>query len=110
MRAVDTNVLLRAVVPEPGREHAVASAFLEGEPVYVPITVFLEMEWVLRSRYGLDAASVRRRALGHRVHGQRGGGRTQGIGAGDIAFAARLGLCRRVASCAFGRLRRLCVV
>ncbi len=31
-----------------------------GQPLYVPVTVMLELEWVLRSRYSLDKATVLR--------------------------------------------------
>ena len=58
MRALDTNVLVRALVqddPEQGRR---ALACLSGEPVYVPVTVILELEWVLRSRYGFSPKAI----------------------------------------------------
>ncbi len=52
MRAVDTNVLVRALVRDDAEQAARAQALLTEAEVYVPVTVMLELEWVLRSRYG----------------------------------------------------------
>ncbi len=52
MHAVDTNVLVRALVQDDAAQARRAKAFLSGHSVYVPVTVILELEWVLRSRYG----------------------------------------------------------
>jgi predicted nucleic-acid-binding protein len=51
MRAVDTNVLVRALVRDDAAQTAKAEALLGNEAVFIPITVILELEWVLRSRY-----------------------------------------------------------
>jgi predicted nucleic-acid-binding protein len=51
MRAIDTNVLVRAIVNDDAAQSAKAIAFLTDNSVYIPITVILELEWVLRSRY-----------------------------------------------------------
>ncbi len=51
MHAVDTNVLVRALVQDDAAQARRAQAFLDGHPVYIPVTVILELEWVLRSRY-----------------------------------------------------------
>lgn len=50
MRALDTNVLVRALVQDDAAQGRRAEAFLSAQPVYVPVTVILESEWVLRSR------------------------------------------------------------
>ena len=52
MRALDTNVLARFFVDDPddrqaARQRPAAIAALS-ERAYVPITVLLELEWVLR--------------------------------------------------------------
>ena len=58
MRAIDTNVLVRALVWDEPASARRAEALLREHPVYVPVTVVLELEWVLRSRYGYPAAVI----------------------------------------------------
>jgi predicted nucleic-acid-binding protein len=58
MRGIDTNVLVRAVVRDDPAAARRAEALLREHPVYVPVTVMLELEWVLRSRYGHSAAVI----------------------------------------------------
>jgi predicted nucleic-acid-binding protein len=60
MRAVDTNVLVRAFVLDDPTQAARAQALLSKHRVYVPVTVMLELEWVLRSRYGFSPAVLAR--------------------------------------------------
>ena len=62
MRALDTNVLARFFVdapddPQAARQRPAAIAALS-ERAYVPITVLLELEWVLRGFYALPAKDV----------------------------------------------------
>lgn len=57
MRAVDTNVLARFLLRDDERQHLLSRALLETSAVFVPITVALELEWVLRS-YDLPRAQV----------------------------------------------------
>ena len=52
MRAVDTNVLVRALVQDDAAQAHRAADVLGAGPFYIPITVILELEWVLRSRHG----------------------------------------------------------
>ena len=52
MRAIDTNVLVRAFVQDDPAQAGRAQALLAKHQVFVPVTVMLELEWVLRSRYG----------------------------------------------------------
>lgn len=52
MRALDTNVLVRALVQDDVAQGRRAETCLSAQAVYVPVTVILELEWVLRSRYG----------------------------------------------------------
>ena len=51
MRAVDTNVLVRALVRDDPAQSARAEALLSQHEIFIPVTVMLELEWVLRSRY-----------------------------------------------------------
>lgn len=58
MRALNTNVLVRALVQDDAAQGRRAAAFLSAQPVYVPVTVILELEWVLRSRYGYSPKAI----------------------------------------------------
>ena len=58
MRALDTNVLVRALVQDDAAQGRRAQACLNAQPVYVPVTVVLELEWVLRSRYGSSPKAI----------------------------------------------------
>ncbi len=60
MRAVDTNVLVRALVRDDPIQAARAEALMQAGEVFVPVTVVLELEWVLRSRYGFAPQQVAR--------------------------------------------------
>lgn len=70
--AVDTNILARYYVedttdPEARRQRPVAARLLrEAEHVHVPLTVVLELSWVLRSFYGFEAEPCAR-ALEHLI-------------------------------------------
>jgi predicted nucleic-acid-binding protein len=60
---VDTNVLVRLLVSDDPKQARHAEALAKdaertGEPLFVPLTVALELEWVLRSRYGFARAVV----------------------------------------------------
>ena len=63
MRAIDTNVLVRALVKDDPAQSPRAERLLREHRVFVPVTVMLELEWVLRSRYGYPAA-VTAQAIG----------------------------------------------
>ena len=58
MRAIDTNVLVRALVQDDPAQAQRAQALLNAKPVFVPVTVILELEWVLRSRYGYPPKTI----------------------------------------------------
>lgn len=49
MRAVDTNVLARYYLRDDATQARVADTILSGGDVFVPKTVMLELEWVLRA-------------------------------------------------------------
>ena len=51
MIALDANVLLRLIVEEDPAQLAVVADLVTTEPTFVPLTVTLECEWVLRSFY-----------------------------------------------------------
>lgn len=73
MIAIDTNILARFYVDDPNDPEAAAqrpiARHLLGDPtgIFVPRTVVLELEWVLRAFYGFgvhDFARVVRHLLG----------------------------------------------
>lgn len=76
MRAIDTNVLVRALVRDDPAQAARAEALLSGYDIFIPVTVVLELEWVLRSRYAFTPLVVAQAiqkiaALGNVVVGER---------------------------------------
>lgn len=63
MAALDTNVLLRFLLADDAAQTTAATALIRaagdaGETLYVPVSVALELEWVLRSRFKMDRAAV----------------------------------------------------
>ena len=57
MPALDTNVLIRYLVRDDAAQLAAAERLIrrcvsEGQTLFVPVTVTLELEWVLRSSFG----------------------------------------------------------
>lgn len=61
--AIDTNVLVRLLVRDDEAQFAAARRLVDqaeasGEPVLIVLGALLETEWVLRSRYRLDKASI----------------------------------------------------
>jgi len=63
MPALDTNVLVRYIVRDDARQLAAARRLIsrcvaEGSTLFVPVTVVLELEWVLRSSFGFGKDDV----------------------------------------------------
>ena len=58
MRAIDTNVLVRALTLDDAAQAARVQDLLREHEVFIPVTVILELEWVLRSRYLHSAAVI----------------------------------------------------
>ncbi len=62
MPTLDTNVLVRYLVADDKRQFEIAKALIESvtndDLLFVPISVSIELEWVLRSRYDLSKGSV----------------------------------------------------
>lgn len=63
MAALDTNVLVRFLVQVDAAQIAAARKLIrkcanERETLYIPVTVSLELEWVLRSNYRFDKQTV----------------------------------------------------
>lgn len=63
MASLDTNVLVRYLVQDDDLQLAAAkklirAALRAGETLYIPMTVMLELEWVLRSSFGFEKEQV----------------------------------------------------
>lgn len=63
MAALDTNVLVRLLVQDDPAQMAAARKLVRktisvGEMLFVPVTVALELEWVLRSNFGFTKPAV----------------------------------------------------
>jgi predicted nucleic-acid-binding protein len=63
MPTLDTNVLVRLLVGDDADQarlagEAVARAIRDSTPLFVPLTVLLELEWVLRVSYGYSKAQL----------------------------------------------------
>ena len=58
MRAIDTNVLVRALTLDDAAQAARVQDLLREHEVFIPVTVILELESVLRSRYLHSAAVI----------------------------------------------------
>ncbi len=65
MATLDTNVLVRFLVRDDPAQTAAATELIRrsvaaGESLFLPITVVLELEWVLRSNYGFAKVDIAR--------------------------------------------------
>lgn len=63
MPALDTNVLVRYVVQDDAAQLAAAKRLIRrcvdaGQTLFVPLTVAVELEWVLRAVYGFSKQDV----------------------------------------------------
>lgn len=60
MLAVDTNVVVRLLTnDDPAQARRAAAVFVDDD-IFIPVTVLLETEWVLRYAYGLDRFAILR--------------------------------------------------
>ncbi len=59
MRAVDTNVLVRYLVADDAAQFRHARRVMESGAIFVPKSVLLEMEWVLRRAFAMKPAQLR---------------------------------------------------
>lgn len=55
---VDTNVVVRLLVEDDRRESAQAKRLFEDAIVFIPVTVFMETEWVLRAVYDFSRDEI----------------------------------------------------
>jgi predicted nucleic-acid-binding protein len=61
MLAVDTNIVVRYLTRDDPAQSAQARELINGQETFVASTVFLEVEWVLRSTYGFSTSQVAER-------------------------------------------------
>jgi predicted nucleic-acid-binding protein len=54
MTGIDTNLLVRIMTLDNDEQASRATRFLDAQQSFIPKTVLLETEWVLRSTYGLQ--------------------------------------------------------
>ncbi|KUM26643.1 twitching motility protein PilT [Mesorhizobium loti] len=66
MLAIDTNLVVRYLTNDHPEQSPRARRLIDGQPVFVAVTVLLEAEWVLRSAYGYNLTEIVRvlRAFG----------------------------------------------
>jgi predicted nucleic-acid-binding protein len=66
MIAIDTNLIVRYLTGDHPEQSSRARGIVDGQPVFVAVTVVLEAEWVLRSAYAYGRSDVARalRAFG----------------------------------------------
>jgi predicted nucleic-acid-binding protein len=58
MQGVDTNVIVRYLTGDDPAQAAKARSIIGHKPVFVPRTVLIEVEWVLRGVYDLKPAQI----------------------------------------------------
>lgn len=62
MPALDTNVLVRYLVADDKKQFEIAKEYIEDaashEALFIPVSVCVELEWVLRSLYELNKAMI----------------------------------------------------
>ena len=58
MHAVDTNVIVRYLTGDDPKQAAKARDLIEQRQIFVPRSVLLEAEWVLRAVYGFPPTTI----------------------------------------------------
>ena len=58
MRAIDTNLVVRYLTGDDPKQARAARLVIDQGPVFVPRTVMLEVEWVLRAVYEMAPARI----------------------------------------------------
>lgn len=62
MPSLDTNVIVRYLVADDRVQFELAKAYIDDatqdDPLYIPLSVTVELEWVLRTVYGLEKLPV----------------------------------------------------
>lgn len=58
MIAIDTNVLVRLLTGDNPAQYRASHALFTSEEIFIPDTVVLETEWVLRAAYDLEPPAI----------------------------------------------------
>jgi len=58
VRAIDTNIIVRFLTADDKKQAKAAHAAIEAGDIFIPTTVLLESEWVLRSGYGFTPDQI----------------------------------------------------
>jgi len=58
MIGVDTNLLVRILTNDDPNQARRALKLLKSDDIFIPKTVLLETEWVLRHAYGIDPSNI----------------------------------------------------
>jgi len=58
MRAVDTNILVRLFADDDAEQAELAEQVLASDTIFLPKTVILEFEWIMRSIYREPRAAI----------------------------------------------------
>ncbi|MDO5623662.1 MAG: type II toxin-antitoxin system VapC family toxin [Pseudomonadota bacterium] len=63
MAALDTNILVRYLVRDDARQLALARGLMAravraGDTLFVPVTIVIELEWVLRASFGFAKPDI----------------------------------------------------
>ncbi|MEJ2670127.1 MAG: type II toxin-antitoxin system VapC family toxin [Gammaproteobacteria bacterium] len=58
MIAIDTNILIRLLTRDDPKQYSVSRKLFEKEEIFIPDTVILETEWVLRFAYDYSSAEI----------------------------------------------------
>ncbi len=58
MISVDTNVIVRFLTRDDERQYKKAYAIFKSQEIFIPDTVILETEWVLRYAYGFEPEDI----------------------------------------------------
>lgn len=58
MPAIDTNILVRLLIGDDAAQSKASHKLFASEDIFIPDTVLLETEWVLRGVFGLTRADV----------------------------------------------------
>jgi predicted nucleic-acid-binding protein len=58
MIAVDTNLLIRLLTKDDPNQAKCAAKVMESDDIFIPKTVMLETEWVLRHAYGINKGAI----------------------------------------------------
>jgi len=58
MIAVDTNLLVRLLTSDDPDQARRAARIMESDDIFIPKTVMLETEWVLRHAYGIEKINI----------------------------------------------------